>query len=91
MTKAFYMQSEKKSFPITILKLFPGIISILIIVAGSIGLFKGQSKYYTLPIFLVLIGAHIILSIKYKLADKWLFYIYLSIAIVFIMLRIFIS
>jgi hypothetical protein len=89
-TKTYFMQTEKKSLPITFLKLFPGIISLMIIVAGSIGLFKGQSKYYTFPIFLLLIGAHIILSIKYKLADKWLFYIYLSIAFVLIILRIFI-
>jgi len=84
------MQTEKKSLAIIILKLFPGILSILIIVSGSIGLFKGQSKYYTLPIFFVLIGSHIILSIKYKLADKWLFYIYLCIAFVLILLRMFV-
>jgi hypothetical protein len=85
------MQTEKRNLPIIILKLFPGIISILAIIAGSIGLFKGQNKYYTLPIFFLLIGFQIILSIRFKLADKWLFYIYLTTAIVLIFLRIFIK
>jgi hypothetical protein len=82
------MQPEKNYLTIRVLKLFPVIISILAIVAGSIGLFKGQYKYYSLPIFFLLIGAHMIFSVKYKLANKWLFYIYLCIAAVLILLRI---
>jgi hypothetical protein len=82
------MNPKKRELHILLLNLFPGIISILIIVAGSIGLFKGQTKYYTFPVFLLLISTHIILSIKYKLVDNWIFYIYLSIAFVLIILRI---
>jgi hypothetical protein len=82
------MSPKKRESHIILLKLCPGIISILIIVAGSIGLFKGQTKYYTFPLFLLLISTHIILSIKFKLDDNWIFYIYLCIAFVLIILRI---
>ncbi|MCX6206051.1 MAG: hypothetical protein NTZ19_07355 [Bacteroidetes bacterium] len=82
------MQTEKESSQIIVLKLFPGIISILTIIAGSIGLFKGQNKYYSLPFFIILIGAHLIYSVKYKLASKWLFFAYLSIALILILLGI---
>ena len=83
------MRLKFRELIITILKLFPGILSILIVVAGSIGLFEGENKFYTLPIFLFSICVHILLSIKYKLSDKWLLYIYLSIAAGLIIFRIF--
>lgn len=84
------MQTEKEDLIVKVLKLFPGLISILAIIVGSLGLFKGQYKYFSMPFFLLLIGAHIILSVKYKLANKSLFYIYLSIAMVLIVLNIYI-
>lgn len=84
------MQTTKNNLPITILKLFPGILSILIILAGNFGLFKGQNKYYTLPFFLLLICVHMTFAIKYKLADKLLFISYFIIATFLILIRIFI-
>lgn len=82
------MQTEKEGLYLTILKLFPGIISIITILAGSMGLFKGQNKYYTVPIFIFLIGTHLFFSVKYKLANRYLFILYVSIAIAVILISL---
>jgi hypothetical protein len=72
----------------TVLKLFPGMISILAILLGSLGLFKGKNKYFTVPVFLILIGTQVFFSIYFKLASRNLFILYLGIALVFILIAI---
>jgi len=60
---------------------------ILIELAAEFGLFKGNLKYATGPISILISSAVVLLSIKYKLASWKLFILYGIIAIAFLMLQ----
>jgi len=60
---------------------------ILIELAAEFGLFKGNLKYATGPISILISSAVVILSIKYKLASWKLFILYGIIAIAYLMLQ----
>jgi hypothetical protein len=60
---------------------------ILIELAAEFGLFKGNLKYATGPISILISSAVVLLSIKYKLASWKLFILYGIIAITFLMLQ----
>jgi hypothetical protein len=60
---------------------------ILIELAAEFGLFKGNLKYATGPISILISSAVVLLSIKYKLASWKLFIVYGIIAIAFLMLQ----
>lgn len=60
---------------------------ILIEIAAEFGLFKGNLKYATGPISILISSAVVLLSIKYKLASWKLFIVYGIIAIAFLMLQ----
>lgn len=74
------MQPKKEGLNVIILKLIPGLLSILAIIAGNLELFKGINKHYSLSVFFIIIGLQIFFSIKYKLASWKLFLIYLLVA-----------
>ena len=60
---------------------------ILIELAAEFGLFKGNIKYATGPISILISSAVVLVSIKYKLASWKLFIVYGIIAIAFLLFQ----
>ena len=64
---------------------------ILIELAAEFGLFKGNIKYVTGPISILISSAVVLISIKYKLASWKLFIVYGIIAIAFLLFQFFLK
>ncbi len=64
----------------TLLKFFPFLFISLVIISQELALFKGEMKFLTVPLFIAIGLLHTFLSVKFKLANKWIFVFYILIA-----------
>ena len=71
----------------TLLKFFPFLFISLVIISQELALFKGEMKFLTVPLFIAIGLLHTFFSIKFKLANKWIFVFYILIAVMLFFLH----